>query len=276
MNTTAMILTCYNRKSITINCLSKLFSLKQDVDVYLVDDNSTDGTSAAIANQFPEVNIIDGNGNLFWNRGMHLAWEKASKKEYDYYIWLNDDVILYDNCFTELFDCLKIAKEQAIISGVIEAHDKSRILYGGYDINKKLIMPKGEIRPIYFLNGNVVLVPKSVFMVLGNLDPVFHHDLGDIDYGLRAIKKDIKVFSTRKPIGSGEFNNITRVRLSGSSIKKRFIRLYSQLGSNPRTTFYFNKKHYGYFKASSFYIFILILNILPDLVVKLVFKNKYS
>ena len=54
--------------------------------VFLVDDGSTDGTSQAIKEKFPQVNII--NGNLYWSRGMHIAWEKAiiDDLNYDFYL----------------------------------------------------------------------------------------------------------------------------------------------------------------------------------------------
>ena len=103
MNKTAVLLTCFNRKKHTLTCLNQLFFLSQEIDVYVVDDNSSDGTSAAILEQFPDVHLIKGNGNLFWNRGMHLAWKHASKHKYDFYLWLNDDVVLYKNCFDEMF-----------------------------------------------------------------------------------------------------------------------------------------------------------------------------
>ena len=67
---------------------------KIDLNVYLVDDGSTDGTSEAVKKNFPQVNIIKGDGTLFWNGGMRVAFSKAMESEHDYYLWLNDDTIL--------------------------------------------------------------------------------------------------------------------------------------------------------------------------------------
>jgi GT2 family glycosyltransferase len=71
----AILITCYNRKEKTLSCLAALFNCivpdGYGFDVFLVDDGSTDGTSDAIKEGFTQVNIIQGNGNLFWNRGMH-------------------------------------------------------------------------------------------------------------------------------------------------------------------------------------------------------------
>lgn len=89
----AAILTCYNRKEKTFQCLASLFEIIPTCKVYLVDDNSTDGTSTLIHQKFPQVYLIQGNGNLFWSRGMYTAWKEAIKENYDYYLWLNDDIL---------------------------------------------------------------------------------------------------------------------------------------------------------------------------------------
>lgn len=274
MKKTAILLTCFNRKANTLACLTQLYCIKKDVSVYLVDDGSTDGTAEAVSNQFPQVKLLQGNGNLFWNRGMHFAWQEATKQDYDFYIWLNDDVVLYKNSFKELFSCAKETNDYAIISGIIESTDKE-ILYGGTDRFKKLIIPNGKLNPITNMNGNVVLVPKKVFSLLGNLEPYYHHDLGDVDYGWRAQKNGIGVYTTRIAIASGEKNDLCRVRKNETTITKRFKKLYSPLGSNPRINFYSKRKKYGLINASLYYCFLHFINVIPDWLNKKVFGERY-
>lgn len=275
MNQIAVLLTCFNRKQNTLRCLEILFSLKQDIDVYLVDDASSDGTAESVAQEFPQVNIIKGSGNLFWNRGMQLAWENAARNNYDYYLWLNDDVVLYDNCFEELFECADLKANQCVISGIITSADGNTILYGGTNKEKQLITPNGKLNPIVNMNGNVVLIPKHVYEELGNLDPYYHHDLGDVDYGYRAIKKGIGIFTTRKAVASGEKNDFCRVRLNGATLFKRFKRLYSPLGSNPRINFYFRRKHLGVVNASLYFLFLHFVNAIPDSLNGKLFGKRY-
>jgi GT2 family glycosyltransferase len=276
MNHIAVLLTCFNRRATTLRCLHQLSVLTQNVDVYIVDDGSTDGTAAIILSQFPQVNLIQGNGSLFWNRGMHLAWMHAQQKEYDFFLWLNDDVVLYENCFEELLTCANSSNNISIISGIIESHDAKEILYGGTDSSKKLLHSSGSMQAITNLNGNVVLIPKSVFAVLGNLDPAYHHDLGDVDYGLRAGENKLSVFTTRVAVGSCDKNEVCRVRLSNSNIKKRFIKLYSPLGSHPKINFYFRRVHYGLLNACAYYIHLHLINVLPDNAISLFFGKRYS
>lgn len=180
----AVLLTCHNRKENTYACLTALHQCEVPEDytfeVFLVDDGSTDGTSEGIQQQFPYVNIIQGDGNLYWNRGMHLAWETASKtKDYDYYLWLNDDTFLREEAFQIL---LSQTFDNAIVCGTTQSKLTQEMTYGGFRKNPdRLIVPDGSFQESDYCNGNCVLIPKAVFQVLGNLDPVFHHAVGDFD-----------------------------------------------------------------------------------------------
>ncbi len=268
----AVLLTCFNRKEKTILSLKKLYQFSTDFEVYLVDDGSTDGTSEAVSNLFPEVNILKGNGELFWCRGMLLAWETASLKDYDFYVWLNDDVYLYDNAFDELFQCSNIFDNKAIISGLVEDQEK-KVIYGGFDENRKLIQVNGKTNKITNLNGNIVLVPKYVFQKIGMFDEVFHHDLGDVEYGLRAISEGVAVVTTREAIALGDRNPIVRERLWDVNFRNRFRRLYSPLGSNPYINFYFRRKYKSYTNAIFYFAFQHFINALPDDLYRKMFKS---
>lgn len=272
----AALLTCFNRKNKTLACLQSLFNIVPNCYVYLVDDGSTDGTSSTIKQNFPQVNIIQGNGNLFWSRGMYTAWKEAIKGSYDFYLWLNDDIELYPFFLQELTECMTYGQNQCIVSGLIENFEKTEILYGGCDKYKNRIRPNKKPQEITFMNGNVVLIPAYVVNKIGIIDPKFHHDLGDIDYGLTAIKNNIKVYSTRIPIAAGYSNNLCRIRKWNTTLKNRFKKLYSPLGAPPPINFYFYKKHFGIIKAIKFTIFVYILNLLPDFLISKIWKDTYK
>src|SRR3978361_250242 len=89
----AVIMSCFNRKKLTIAALDSLFlqrkSIAKQIKVYLVDDASYDGTSDAVNELFPEVQLIQGDGSLFWNGGMRLAFAAAIEHGYDQYLWFN-------------------------------------------------------------------------------------------------------------------------------------------------------------------------------------------
>jgi GT2 family glycosyltransferase len=275
-NSTAVLITCFNRKVRTVNCIKSLLSIDDRLDIYLVDDGSYDGTSDEIYFRFPNVNIIKGDGDLYWNRGMHLAWSNALKNNYDFFLWLNDDVLLYEFALDELRECSKLNNDCAIICGLVENAGSTKTIYGGFDRNKDLVEVNGFMNEINLMHGNVVLVPRFVCQSIGILDKFFKHDLGDIDYGLRAQKKGINIFSSRRAIAEGEINKICRVRLNQTTILKRFKRLYSPLGSPPVIDFYFRSRHKGISNALANFIFLHFINLIPDRINKILFKNKYT
>lgn len=272
----AALLTCFNRKEKTKRCLSSLFSILPNCDVYLVDDGSTDKTVDMVHSLFPKVNVINGNGNLFWSRGMYTAWKEAVKGKYDYYLWLNDDIELYPFFFEELLECYKQKGGDCIITGLIENFEKTTILYGGSDEKKTLIQANGSPQKVTHMNGNVVLVPESVVDKIGIMDPQLHHDLGDVDYGLTAIENGINVYTTRKPVAAGYSNDFCRVRKWGVSLKQRLEKLNTPLGSPPSINFYFRKKHYGLFNACAYWCYLYLLNLLPDCVVVSIWGDAYK
>lgn len=279
MNNIAVLLTCHNRKETTRTCLKRLFEIRADIDVFCVDDSSTDGTAQMITNEFPQVTLIEGDGNLFWSRGMRLAWVTArEKKEYDFYFWLNDDLELYANAFDELLECSHLEKDQAVITGLVEEKTSHKAIYGGSDAAKRLIAANGKLNEVTFLNGNFVIVPRYVFENIGFLDKHFHHDLGDVDYGLTAKEHGMHVYTSRCYIGSTDValrSKHMRIRMSDVNIIKRFKRLYSPLGSNPFITFYFKRKHQGFIGALIYFLYLHIINLLPDAVWDKVSQLRY-
>ena len=125
----AVLLTCHNRKTKTIACLSSFFKAtiptEYELDIFLMDDGSADGTGEAVIELFPQVKVLKGDGNLFWAGGMRLAWKTAmSEKLYDAYLLINDDVVLDPDFFmylleTEAYSLAQTGKK-GIYSGATE------------------------------------------------------------------------------------------------------------------------------------------------------------
>ena len=134
--TVAVLLTCHNRKDKTLQCLNALYAqqgldVDYKIEVFLVDDASTDGTTAAVRLQFPDVTIIQGDGTLYWNRGMHKAWDTASKtKDFDYYLWLNDDTFLFVNAIESLLAGAEFSNQKSVICGCTLSLETNTISYG--------------------------------------------------------------------------------------------------------------------------------------------------
>ena len=202
----AVLLACHNRRDSTLNCLSALHACVLPsatiFDVFLVDDGSTDGTAAAVLQAFPRVNVIAGDGTLFWNRGMRLAFEIASRVAYDFYLWLNDDVFLDPDALVRLIDAGRVVSETTGRSGIIVGSTRDPVSgvnnYGGLKrtsvwrpMRFELVPPSSRPVECDTINGNCVLISAEIAGAVGNLDTSFRHAMGDIDYGLRSRQQGI-------------------------------------------------------------------------------------
>lgn len=273
MQSLAVLLTVFNRKGKTLECLKRLYTqLPLDgyqVDVYLTNDGCTDGTPEAVKEQFPEVNIINGNGNLFWNRGMYTAWHEAAKKNYDFYLWLNDDTYVYPNMLCSLLKASSVKNDMAIIVGATQSLDGKKITYGGRLSNGKIPTPDGNFTSVQYFNGNIVLVPSYVYNKLGNLDYYFTHSKGDFDYGLRAYKAGIEMYQVGECLGECDLHE-TLDKWCNPKVPfvQRWKVLYRPNGMPPKETFHLEKKYRGLIIAIFHYITIHIRCLLPSLWIK--------
>lgn len=252
MKKIAILLTVHNRKYQTLDCLRSLYinTIPSHIkfDIFLTDDGSVDGTSEAIKMEFPEVNILIGDGNLYWNRGMYKAWDEARKNCYDFYFWLNDDTILKKDAVMALIEGSERHSDAIMVGTTSDFNNDQKYTYGGrsFKRNYPLVKPS-EYNDVLCdtFNGNIVLVPQSVYKKIGILDPFFRHSFGDIEYGLRALKNGIKSYILPGVLGYCKRDRAIPIfRKKGISIIKRYNLLYSPLGYNPKEEFYLNRKYY--------------------------------
>ncbi|WP_016952922.1 glycosyltransferase family 2 protein [Anabaena sp. PCC 7108] len=215
----AVIMTCYNRREITLVCLHALYQQNIPLDVYLVDDGSSDGTSNSVQSAYPEVNILLGNGSLFWGGGMRLAFAEALKHNYQFYIWLNDDTVLAPDAINKLLQIYQNLAQQGyqdtIIVGSTQDPITGKATYGGavrsqrwYSNKFEFVPPSEEPQQCDTMYGNCVLISHLVTEKIGNLDPAFVHTFGDLDYGLRAKKSGCTVWTAPGYIGTCSKNSV--------------------------------------------------------------------
>ncbi|MBQ0074365.1 MAG: glycosyltransferase family 2 protein [Prevotella sp.] len=217
----AVIITCFNRCRLTVESLKALYLSRDNYNnahkeeelaltLFLTDDGCTDGTAETVLATFPgeEINIVKGDGSLYWAGGMRKAW-KAAMEEYarwHFYILLNDDTQCMPEALGILMDTQKQLQKmhgmEGIVSGVCQSPDGKTITYGAeyYTrplIGKSLIMhPTGKPEPCYRTNANLVLVASNVVSTIGMFDDGFIHSCADWAYGIKACKAGLPVYIT--------------------------------------------------------------------------------
>lgn len=280
----AVLLTCHNRRIKTLACLQSFYDSAKpenfEFDIYVVDDGSTDGTTDALQQYYPNITIIKGDGDLFWAGGMRLAWGVAmAKKQYHAFLLLNDDVLLSENflsklIITEEFVLKEYGKTGIYSSSTIDA-ETGDFTYGGYNVVKKLLKMRIHIViPTEFpqrcdlVNANILWVSRETVDVIGILDNKFTHAIADFDYSLRAIKKGIPVYLT-PDFGGVCVNDHTSTRESATlSLKERIAYLKSPKGFGYREYLYYIKRHFPLFLPIEF-VTLWIRTLFPKLWEKL-------
>ena len=258
----AVLITCFNRKNVTLTCIQKVMSsyLKNfSVVIFVVDGGSTDGTVLAILEQYPQANVIVHEG-LYWNRGMNAAWEKAANSEinFDAFLLLNDDVHLYEDSISELVKIVDIENGRKIAVGFTVSPTTGAISYGGLKRQAGFSRIRFERSSsnndeIVTMNGNCVLVPRVIYENLGMLNSRFQHSFGDIDYGLRATKAGFSIVLTSEPVAKMETNETAYSNSQKVSVAEVFSLMKHPKGLPFNEWLYFCCKHAGIFWPINFF-----------------------
>jgi len=275
----AVLITCHNRLEKTKACLqsfySCLFPENYAFEIFLVDDGSTDGTSEIIKKEFNEVNIIQGNGNLFWTGGMRLAWQSAIKQQaFDAFLLLNDDVILDYNFFskfteTELFSLKATNKMGIYVGSTIDSF--GNISYGGHRlknyhfyINIEKLLPSTIPQSCHLANANILWVSHNVVEKIGIFDQEFRHAIADYDYSLRAVKKGVPVYLTPGICGYCTDDHGKNWETTKIPIMKRIEYLKSPKGLEYKEYMFYIRRHFPLYLPYSF-LMIWLKTFFPQL-----------
>lgn len=258
----ACVITCHNRREKTLKCITALFSCRLPprigLQVILVDDGSTDGTHEAVKDLFPQVQVIRGDGSLFWNGGMRKGLAAAIEQGFDDYLWLNDDTTLDVDALARLYACRDALKGiegtvPCIVVGATRDPATGQLSYGGLvpaapDLPNQLVtLPAGDVpQRCKTLNGNCVLIPSEIVHALGNLDEHFVHAIGDWDYGLRATAAGFGVWMAPGFVGVCERNAPTQLPVRvARSVRARLRYVCSPKQVPPRAWYTYVRRNYG-------------------------------
>jgi len=252
----AVLLATFNRKEKTLSCLRSLFNQKNiegiDIEVFITDDASADGTVEAIKKEFPLIHIFNGTGSLFWAGGMRNSWGEARKTKQDQYLLLNDDTILDEYAVFKLLSYYSFYKNTvpAICIGSTKDLVSGQISYGGqklYNKNKVQcfnIFSETEYMVCDMANSNIMLVPHEVVEKIGILSDRYTHCIADFDYSLTAKKAGFKVVVVPGVLGYCTDDHDLNWKPAKVSLKQRLKYLKSPKGLAYNEYLQFVKSHF--------------------------------
>lgn len=231
-------------------------------EIFVVDNNSTDGSRELLSDKFPKVNFIWNTENEGFARANNKALQKASG---DYILFLNPDTIVPEDCFEKCISFIQ-ANNNAIACGIKMIDGSGKFLkeskrafpspvislYKLTGITR--LFPKSKVFSKYhlgFLNENenhevdvlagaFMMMPKKISDAIGGFDESFFMYGEDIDLSYRIQEGGYKNFY---------FAESSIIHFKGESTKKasfNYLKLFYTAMS------VFVRKHYAGTKVGIF------------------------
>jgi GT2 family glycosyltransferase len=195
-----------NNREMTLQCLEAVFGTAGDLNlqVIVVNNASKDGSTTAIQERFPCVEIIEQEYMSGFSTNNNLAFARANGK---YLLMLNDDTIVHQDAFQKMVYFLETHPEAGAIGPKLLNEDGSWQVSFGYKPNPvyeglspllDYVRPrKPTERPLAVENvsGACMLVRAEIAREIGYLDtrfdPIYSEE---IDWCYRMITAGIKIY----------------------------------------------------------------------------------
>ena len=260
----SIIIVNYNVKYFLEQCLHSVVKNIEgfDVEVLVVDNDSTDGSIAYLQPLFPRVKFIAALTNIGFAKANNLALKQAKG---DYVLFLNPDTIIPENC---IVNCLNFFNEHKhcgalgvqMIDGSGNFLPESKRSFPSLSAaffkltGLSILFPKSKLFNQYALGhldknknfevdvlaGAFMMISKSAIEKTKGFDEIFFMYGEDIDLSYRIQKSGFKNYY---------FGQQTIIHFKGESTKRgslNFVKMFY----NAMTIFI--KKHYRGSKATLF------------------------
>lgn len=260
----SVIIVNYNVKYFLEQCLKSVFisGKNLEMEVFVVDNNSVDGSVQMVREKFPGVHLIANTDNKGFSKANNQAIEQATGQ---YVLLLNPDTVVEDDTFEKVVSFMDKTPDAGglgvkmidgkgaflpeskrglptpsvafyKIFGLSALFPKSRI-FGKYHLG---YLDNDKIHSVEILSGAFMLMRKSVLEKTGYLDETFFMYGEDIDLSYRILKEGYKNYY---------FPQTRIIHYKGESTKKSSIN-YVFVFYNAMIIF--AKKHFSSHNASLF------------------------
>ena len=170
------------------------------IDPIIIDDASTDGTSDAISESFPDVRIIHGTGDLWCSGAVNLGVELALEGDPDYILVLNDDTV-FDSEFLRSMIATAEASPKSVVGALLldwcEPHrvfqvaPRWKTCQGGWQHWQQQTVWTVPDHPfdVELIVGNCTLFPAAAFRQEGLFATRWLPHYGDAEFTPRLRKR---------------------------------------------------------------------------------------
>jgi len=181
-----------------------------NLEICVVDNNSSDDSVTFLEEQYPAIKIIKSNTNLGYGRAHNLALEKYP--DYDNYVFMNNDIAVQPNWLENLLEVVRNKQNVGAVGPKILLSEKKEnkensyvINSAGMDIDKHHMAYdryQGEentekynvVETVDGICGAVMLVPKEVLKKVRGFNPNMFLYYEDVDLSLRIRDEGYNIY----------------------------------------------------------------------------------
>jgi len=241
-----VVIPVLNRWHQTRTCLQHLkSSTKKIFNIIIVDHGSTDDTTQALRDFYPEVMHIRADSSLWWAGATNIGLREAFKHGAEWIILLNNDCYVKPDTLTKL---LSHAEHHpgAIIAPVQQHQNEgatsivraASCFLAGYPT---VVLPwharhVGEPRALrtrLIIGGRGVLIPRTVFDAIGMFDEArMPHYGADHDFYLRCRKRGVPLYVAADAMVELDCSHTTLATRLGSLTMRQFRETLTQRRSH--------------------------------------------
>lgn len=257
----SIVIVNYNNKTLLKNCLASIFSNKGAVnlEVFVVDNASTDQSSEMVQKYFPQTRLIKNNKNLYYSKANNQGLTLISGK---YFLVLNEDTTIPKNTFSGMIKFLKDRPSCGIAScQEIDAKGKTLLtchkfhhpvyqileLPLFYKVFKNSSILKNfhynnwdrkSTRQVDTIPGSFIFGKSELLKKVGNFDEKLVHFYSDADFCQRVFDAGYKIYH----VGNITINHLSAATFVQFSQTQIIRQAYQDM-------VYYYQKHFGIFWA---------------------------
>lgn len=121
-----IIIVSWQVKKMVLDCIESVYAQtklpRHCYEIYLVDNDSSDGTVKAVTNQFEKVKIIHNTDNVGFGAANNQAYRVTSS---DYVLLLNPDTLLLDDAIDQMLEHCQANSNIAVLGSRLLNADRS-------------------------------------------------------------------------------------------------------------------------------------------------------
>ena len=198
------IIVTYNAMQWVERCFDSLKKSIVKLDVFVVDNGSTDGTQAFIKGHYPEVMFQQSDKNLGFGKANNLGLQYALDNAYDFVYLLNQDAWILPETVSSLIEISQKRPEYGILSPFqmsadeysIDPNFSSRLKTWGCYAEMTNDMYNGCLKDVYDVEGVMAahwFMTRKCLDIVGGFSPTFPHYGEDDNYAERVRYKGLKI-----------------------------------------------------------------------------------